>query len=130
MIAKLALLGAFGADTFGGSDDGSRRQRKMARHNFDLRRRITGKASLKQTGNKVTGCVGPGENGPIPVSEAFAGKKLTLKTFSQPGRTVTFDKCQVTVSKDKMTGRVDTDKGHVVFTKGTWQSVRNQPVYA
>src|SRR5215472_14110842 len=55
---------------------------------------ITGKASLKQTGDKVTGWVGPSEDDPIPVTGTLAGKKLTLKTLPQPGRTVAFDKCE------------------------------------
>ncbi|OLC95039.1 MAG: hypothetical protein DMG35_02835 [Acidobacteria bacterium] len=80
---------------------------------------ITGKASLKQTGDKVTGWVGPSENDPIPVTGILKGNKLTLKTSPQPGRTVAFDKCDVTVNGDKMVGTIDSDKGKIEFVRST-----------
>lgn len=80
---------------------------------------ITGKASLKQTGEAVTGWVGPDENDPIPVTGVLKGNSLTIKTSPQPGRTVAFDKCVVTVSGDKMTGAIDTDKGKIEFVRST-----------
>ena len=80
---------------------------------------ITGKASLKQTGDIVTGWVGPDENDPIPVKGDLKGTKLTLKTFPQPGRTAAFDKCDLTVNGDKMIGVIDTDKGKIEFVKVT-----------
>jgi hypothetical protein len=80
---------------------------------------ITGKAPLKQTGDKVTGWVGPDENDPIPVNGILKGNKLTIKTFPQPGRTVAFDHCDVTVNGDKMVGTIDTDKGKIEFVKST-----------
>ena len=80
-------------------------------------REITGKASLKQTGDKVTGWVGPSETDPIPVAGTLKGNKLTLKTSPQPGRTVAFDKCDVTVTGDKMVGTIDADKGKIEFAR-------------
>jgi hypothetical protein len=80
---------------------------------------ITGKASFKQTGDKVTGWVGPSEKDPIPVTGVVKGNKLTIKTFPQPGRTAAFDKCDLTVSGDKMAGTIDTDKGKIEFVKST-----------
>src|SRR2546426_5638172 len=80
---------------------------------------ITGKASLKQTGGTVTGWVGPSENDPIPVTGVLKGNKLTLKTSPQPGRTVAFDKCDVTVNGDKMVGTIDSDKGKIEFVRST-----------
>ena len=80
---------------------------------------ITGKASLKQTVGTVTGWVGPDENDPIPVAGSLKGNKLTLKTSPQPGRTVAFDKCDLTVSPDKMAGTIDTDKGKIEFVRTT-----------
>ncbi len=80
---------------------------------------ITGKASLNQTGEKVTGWVGPDENDPIPVDGTIHADKLTLKTHPQPGRTVAFDRCNLTVSSDKMTGTIDTDKGKIEFLRAT-----------
>jgi len=80
---------------------------------------IVGKASLKQTGDRVTGWVGPGENDPIPVDGTIRGNKLILKTHPQPGRTVAFDKCELTIKGDKMIGAIDTDKGKIEFARST-----------
>jgi hypothetical protein len=78
---------------------------------------MTGKASFKQNGDAVTGWVGPSENDPIPISGTLQGNKLTIKTAPQPGRTAAFDKCDVTVDRDKMTGTIDTDKGTIEFVR-------------
>ena len=80
---------------------------------------ITGKASLKQTGDKVTGWVGPDENDPIPVTGILKGDKLTINTSPQPGRTAAFDRCDLTVNGDKMTGTIDIDKGKIEFVRST-----------
>jgi len=82
-------------------------------------RTITGKASLKQTGDTVTGWVGPSENDPIPVNGTITGDKLTMKTSPQPGRSVAFDKCDLTLNGDKMAGTIDTDKGKIEFVRTT-----------
>ncbi len=78
---------------------------------------VTGMASLNQTGETITGWVGPDENDPIPVDGAINGDKVTLKTHPQPGRTVAFDRCDLTVSGNKMTGTIDTDKGRIEFLR-------------
>jgi hypothetical protein len=78
---------------------------------------ITGKASFKQTGQAVTGWVGPSEDDPIPITGSLKGNKLSIKTFPQPGRTVAFDKCDVTVNGQKMVGTIDRDKGTIEFVK-------------
>ena len=80
---------------------------------------ITGKASLKQTGDMVTGWVGPDENDPIPVTGILKGNKLTIKTSPQPGRTAAFDKCDLIVNGKKMAGTIDIDKGKIEFVKST-----------
>src|SRR5260370_32339739 len=87
---------------------------------------IVGVASLKQSGDVVTGWVGPSEDDPIPISGVLKGNKLTIKTTPQPGRTVAFDKCDLTVSGDKMAGAIDTDKGTIEFVKRNW--IRGTPV--
>lgn len=78
---------------------------------------ITGKASFKQKGHAVTGWVGPSENDPIPIAGTLRGNKLTIKTSPQPGRTVAFDRCEVTVKGHKMVGTIDTNKGTIEFVK-------------
>jgi hypothetical protein len=78
---------------------------------------ITGKASLKQTGDTVTGWVGPSEDDPIPVHGEVAGNKLTLKTSPQPGRTVAFDSCDLNINGARMVGTIDVDKGKIEFVR-------------
>ena len=78
---------------------------------------ITGKASLKQTDGTVTGWVGPAENDPIPVRGTVQGNHVIIKTSPQPGRTVAFDRCDLTVNGDKMAGTIDTDKGKIEFVR-------------
>jgi hypothetical protein len=78
---------------------------------------ITGKATFRQTGHVVAGWVGPSEDDPIPITGILKGSKLTLKTLPQPGRTVAFDQCDVTVHGHNMTGTIDTDKGTIGFVK-------------
>jgi|SRR5450432_62327 len=80
---------------------------------------ISGVASFKQTGNVVTGWVGPSEDDPIPIDGILKDNKLTIKTSPQPGRTVAFSKCDLTVNGDKMVGTIDTNKGTIEFVKRT-----------
>jgi hypothetical protein len=84
-------------------------------------RTLTGKASLKQTGESVTGWVGPGENDPIPITGTIKGNKLAIKTHPQPGRTVAFDECDLTVNDDRMVGNMDADKGEIEFARTSRQ---------
>ncbi len=81
---------------------------------------ITGMASLKQTGDAVTGWVGPSEKDPIPVSGALKKGKLTLKTSPQPGRTVAFEKVDLTIDGDTMSGAIEQGshgKGTIKFAR-------------
>lgn len=78
---------------------------------------ITGMASFRQTGHVVTGWVGPSESDPIPITGTIKGNKLSIKTSPQPGRTAAFSKCDLTVSRDKMVGTIDTNKGTIEFVK-------------
>ena len=82
---------------------------------------MTGKASLKQTGNTVTGWVGPSENDPIPVTGTIEGKKLKITTQPQPGRSVAFNECDLSVEDDKMVGIMDSDKGKIEFARSSRQ---------
>ena len=65
-------------------------------------------ASLEQSGEKVTGWIGPNETDTIPVSGVLKGDRLTLKTSPKPGFAVPFDTCELTVSDDRMTGSTET----------------------
>ncbi len=78
---------------------------------------MAGKAEFKQAGHKVTGWVGPSETDPIPITGTVEKNKLTLKTHPQPGRTVAFEECVVTVGHEKMEGKIDSDKGTIDFVR-------------
>lgn len=79
--------------------------------------RVTGVGSLSEDGGAVTGWVGPRESDPIPISGVLRGDKLTLETHPQPGRTVAFARCELTIKGDTMTGTIDTDKGTIEFVR-------------
>ncbi len=78
-------------------------------------------AVLKQTGDKVEGSIGPDERNQHPLDGVVKGNLITLTTHPRPGRTVAFDKCDLTVDGDKMTGTTErngsTDKGKIEFVR-------------
>jgi hypothetical protein len=81
---------------------------------------IVGVASLEQSGEKVTGWMGPTENDTTPVSGVLKGDTLTLKTHPKPGFVVPFDTCELTVSADRLTGFIqpkDTAKTTIEFVR-------------
>ena len=82
---------------------------------------MTGKASFKQTGNTVTGWLGPSENDPIPITGTVKGKELIVRTQPQPGRSVAFGECHLSVEDDKMAGTIDQDKGKIEFARKSRQ---------
>ena len=84
---------------------------------------ITGEATLKQDGNKVTGQIGPAGDATIAIAGVLQGNTLTLKTSPRSGPTAAFETCELTVSEDRMTGAI---KGGDVG-KGTIEFVRKQP---
>ena len=82
--------------------------------------RITGKAALKQTGDKVTGQIGPSGDATISIEGVLTADKLTLKTSPRPGRTAAFDTCELTVDDEKMIGTIqggDVGKGTIQFMR-------------
>lgn len=84
---------------------------------------IAGMASFKQTGDEVTGWVGPDESNPIPIAGVLNVTRLTIRTLPQPGRTVAFDKCDVTVKAARMVGTIEGGDAH----EGTIEFVRKTP---
>lgn len=81
---------------------------------------IIGKRSLSQTGDVVTGWVGPSENDPISITGMFKKGKLIIKTLPQPGRTVAFDQVELTINADTMSGAIENGshgKGTITFTR-------------
>jgi hypothetical protein len=78
---------------------------------------VHGVAGFTQTGDRVSGWLGPSESDPIPITVKLEADKLTIWTHPQPGRNVVFAKCEVVVDGDKMTGTIDSDKGTISFTR-------------
>ena len=86
--------------------------------------KITGKASLEQVGDKVTGSIGPSEDATIRIEGVLNVNKLTLKTYPRPGRTAAFDRCEVTVGDERMVGTIeggDAGKGSIKFARNNRQ---------
>lgn len=82
--------------------------------------KITGKAVLKQDGDRVTGQIGPSEDATIPIEGVLTARKLTLKTNPRPGRTAAFETCELTVGDQKMEGTIhggDVGRGTITFVR-------------
>lgn len=83
--------------------------------------KMSGEASMKQTGDAVTGQIGPRGDATIPIDGVLAAHKLTLKTHPQPGRTAAFHSCELTLSgNEKMAGTIqggDAGKGTIEFVR-------------
>ena len=82
--------------------------------------KIAGTASLKQTGDKVSGAIGPSGDATIPIEGVLTENKLTLKTNPRPGRTAAFETCELTVDDEKMVGTIhggDAGKGTIEFVR-------------
>jgi hypothetical protein len=81
--------------------------------------RDTGIAVLKQTGDSITGSMGPDQSRQNPISEGtIKDNKVILKISPQPDRTMTFD---LTINGEKLVGTAertgDPRKATVEFVK-------------
>jgi hypothetical protein len=77
----------------------------------------SGLAILSQDGAKVTGMIGPAETDMMPAEGTVDGNKLTLLTRPRTGRTAAFAKCELTGTRERMTGTIDGDKGTIEFVR-------------
>ena len=77
----------------------------------------TGLAIFSQDGTEVTGMIGPAETDMMPAKGTVSDNKLILTTHPRTGRTAAFEKCEVTITGDRMSGTFDTDKGKIEFVK-------------
>ena len=77
----------------------------------------SGLAILSQDGTKVTGMIGPAETDMMPAEGTVDENKLTLLTRPRTGRTAAFAKCELTITRDRMTGTIDADKGTIEFVR-------------
>ena len=80
-------------------------------------RQASGLAILSQDGTTVDGMIGPAETDMMPADGTVSGDKLILTTRPRAGRTAAFAKCEVTITGERMTGTIDTDKGKIEFVK-------------
>jgi hypothetical protein len=80
-------------------------------------RQAAGLAILSQDGTTVTGMIGPAETDMMPADGTVSGDKLILTTRPRTGRTAAFAKCEVTITGDRMSGTIDSDKGKIEFVK-------------
>ena len=51
----------------------------------------------------------------MPTDGTVSGDKLILTTRPRTGRCAAFAKCEVTITGDRMSGTIDTDKGRIEF---------------
>src|SRR5687767_11526108 len=78
---------------------------------------ISGLAILSQDGAQITGMIGPAETDMMPAEGTVDGSKVILRTRPRKGRTAAFAKCDLTITGDRMTGTIDTDKGTIEFVR-------------
>ena len=78
---------------------------------------VAGLAILSQDGAQITGMIGPAETDMMPAEGTVDGNKVTLVTRPRKGRTAAFAKCELTITGDRMTGTIDTDKGTIEFVR-------------
>ena len=78
---------------------------------------VSGLAVLSQDGAKVTGMLGPALTDMFPVEGAWDGDKLTLLARPRTGRTTAFTKCELTGTRERMTGTIDVTRGSIEFVR-------------
>ena len=78
---------------------------------------VSGLAVLSQDGTKVTGMLGPALTDMFPVEGTWDGDKLAILARPRTGRTTAFAKCELTGTRERMTGTIDTNKGTIEFVR-------------
>lgn len=78
---------------------------------------VSGLAILSQDGTKITGMIGPAVTDMFPAEGTWDGDKLTILARPRKGRTTAFAKCELTGTRERMTGTIDTDKGTIEFIR-------------
>ena len=61
--------------------------------------------------------MGPALTDMFPVEGTWDGDKLTISARPRSGRTTAFAKCELTGTRERMVGTIDTNKGTVVFIR-------------
>ena len=78
---------------------------------------MSGLAVLSQDGTKVTGMLGPALTDMFPVEGTWEGDSLIILARPRTGRTTAFAKCELTGTRERMAGTIDTDKGTIEFVR-------------
>ena len=78
---------------------------------------VSGLAVLSQDGPKVTGMLGPALTDMFPVEGTWDGDTLTILARPRTGRSTAFAKCELTGTRERMTGTIDTNKGTIEFVR-------------
>ena len=78
---------------------------------------VSGLAILSQDGTKIVGMIGAAVTDMFPVEGTWDGDKLTILARPRKGRTTAFAKCELTGTRERMAGTIDTDKGTVEFIR-------------
>jgi hypothetical protein len=78
---------------------------------------VSGLAVLSQDGPKVTGMLGPALTDMFPVEGTWDGDKLTILARPRTGRSAAFAKCELTGTRERLTGTIDTNKGTIEFVR-------------
>jgi hypothetical protein len=120
-IALLGMLMLLSTTAFGADVTGIWQVTISGTGQDGTEQKDTGQASLKQSGDKVTGWVGPNESRQMPIVEGtIKDNKVILKVAPGPDRVMTFE---LTLNGEKLVGTVgrtgDTRTGTVEFVKST-----------
>lgn len=78
---------------------------------------VSGLAILSQDGPKVTGMLGPALTDMFPVEGTWDGDTLTILARPRTGRTAAFTKCELTGTRERLTGTIDTNKGSIELVR-------------
>jgi hypothetical protein len=78
---------------------------------------VSGLAVLSQDGPKVTGMLGAALTDMFPVEGTWDGDTLTILARPRTGRTTAFAKCELTGTRERLTGKIDTNKGTIGFIR-------------
>ena len=78
---------------------------------------VSGLAILSQDDTKITGMIGPAVTDMFPVEGSWEGNKLIIMARPRKGRTTAFAKCELTGTREQLTGTIDTDKGTIKFLR-------------
>jgi hypothetical protein len=78
---------------------------------------VSGLAVLSQDGPKVTGMLGPALTDMFPVEGTWDGDKLTILARPRSGRTAAFSQCELTGTRERLLGTIDTNRGTIEFVR-------------